>query len=220
MPPEWPRRFCCDEELAFIGYDGRDAAADLAALAARGPRRTTQELIDVMRAHGAEGSVVLEIGAGVGAVHLALLEAGAARAVDVDASREYIAAAKEAAERRGLDGRVEYQYGDVVELAADLPGADMVVLDSVICCYPYLPALIEAAVTPGPRVLGLTYPRDTWWMRLYMRVWNARHVLRGSPERYFIHRHRTVRGLLSANGFVETHDGGSPTWRVCAYTRS
>jgi len=28
VPSQWPRRFCCDEELAFIGYDGRDAAKD------------------------------------------------------------------------------------------------------------------------------------------------------------------------------------------------
>ena len=34
MPP-WPRRFCCDEELAFIGGDGRDAGKDLAALRSR-----------------------------------------------------------------------------------------------------------------------------------------------------------------------------------------
>ena len=220
MPRGWPRRFCCDEELAFIGYDGRDAAAELADLVAHGPRPTTQELVDVLRTQGVEGSVVLEIGAGVGALHLALLEAGAARAVDVDASRDYLAAAKNAAALRGLDGRVEYRHGDLVELAADLPPADVVVLDSVICCYPYLAPMLEAAIRPGPRLLGLTYPRDTWWMRIYMRAFNAHRFMIRSPERYFIYRHRTVRGLLDSMGFVEIYDGGSPAWRVCAYARS
>jgi ribosomal protein L11 methylase PrmA len=97
MPGDWPRRFCCDEDLALIGYDGRDAGKDLVALRARGPRPTTQELIDVIRGHGVGDSVVLDVGAGVGAVHLALLEAGARRAVDVDASQEYLAAAREEA---------------------------------------------------------------------------------------------------------------------------
>ena len=220
MPSGWPRRFCCDEELAFIGYDGRDAERELAALRANGPRRTTQELIDAVRAHGIGGAVVLEVGAGTGAVHLALLEAGAASAIDVDASREYIAAARKEAERRGIEGRVDYRYGDLVELAADLPRADVVVLDSVICCYPYLRLMLEAAVTPGPRLLGLTYPRDTWWMRIYMRAFNAHRYLTGSPERYFIHRHQTVRALLSSIGFFEIYDGGSRPWRVCAYARS
>jgi magnesium-protoporphyrin O-methyltransferase len=53
---------------------------------AQGPRHTTQKLIDVLVAEGVNGLVVLDIGGGVGTVHLALLEAGARHAVDVDAS--------------------------------------------------------------------------------------------------------------------------------------
>ena len=219
MPEKWPRRFCCDEDLALIGYDGHEAASDLASLRTRGPHRPTQELIDVILADGVDGSLVLDIGAGVGAIHLALLEAGARRAVDVDASREYLAAAREEATRRGLDERVDYRYGDVVELVDELPRADIVVLDSVICCYPYVSKLLTAAIQPGPRLLGLTYPRDTWWMRTYMRAYNATHALKRSPARYFIHRHRVVRGLLADAGYAEVHNGGLPVWRVAVYRR-
>jgi SAM-dependent methyltransferase len=214
------RRFCCDEDLAVIGYDGREAAKDLASLREHGPRPETQELIDVMRANGIDGAVVLDIGAGVGAVHLALLEAGARRAVDVDASREYMAAAAEEAHRRGLDDRVAYHYGDVVELAADLPHADVVTLDSVICCYPYLPDLLAAALSRTPRLVGLAYPRDTWWMRTLLHVFNAVYRLRRSPAHYFIYRHRLVRRLLGEAGYVEFHDGGSRVWRVSGFEKS
>ena len=220
MPTRWPRRFCCDADLALIGYDGRAASKDLEALRAHGPRSWTQELIDVIVAEGVDGSVVLDIGAGVGALHLALLEAGAGRAVDVDASREYLAAAREEAVRRGLGNRVEYRYGDVVELAAELPAVDVVTLDSVICCYPYLPTLLEAAVSSRPRLVGLTYPRDVWWMRIFMRAYNGAHALARSPARYFIYRHRTVRGMLCGAGYAEIHDGGIPPWRVAVYRRS
>ena len=123
------------------------------------------------------------------------------------------------AHRRGLDERVEYRYGDVVELASELPPADIVVLDAVICCYPYLPALLKAAIEPRPRLLGLTYPRDTWWMRAFMRAYNTTHALARSPARYFIHRHRVVRGLLAEAGYAEVHDGGLPAWRVAVYRR-
>jgi 2-polyprenyl-3-methyl-5-hydroxy-6-metoxy-1,4-benzoquinol methylase len=136
MPSAWPRRFCCDEDLALIGNDGRFAAEELASWCSRGPRRTTHELIDVIRAQGVEGARVLDIGAGVGAIHTALLEACPASAIDVDASREYPATARGEAERRGLAGRVEYRYGDVVELAADLPPADIVTLDSASAAIP------------------------------------------------------------------------------------
>lgn len=201
----------------MIGYDGRDAEKDVTALHVRGPRRTTQELIDVLCAHDVEGATVLDIGAGVGAVHLALLEAGAARAIDVDASREYQAASRAEAQRRGLEDRVEYRYGDVVELAPELPHAQVAVLDSVVCCYPYLDSLLGATITTGPRLVGLTYPRDTWWMRLFVPLYNGWQIVTGSPARYFLHRHRTVRGLLAEAGYREIHDGGSAAWRVSAF---
>src|SRR5688500_7680538 len=219
MPSPWPRRFCCDEDLALIGYDGRFAADELASWQRRGPRRTTQELIDVIRAQGVEGSVVLDIGAGVGAVHTALLEAGAARAVDVDASREYLATARAEAERRGLAGRVDYRYGDVVELAADLPPADIVTLDSVICCYPFLPALLAAALTSGPRVVGIVYPRDVWWMIAFMRLFNIFHAIRRSPARYVIHRQAELDRRMGGAGLVNTYEGGTRGWRVVVYHR-
>jgi hypothetical protein len=89
----------------------------------------------------------------------------------------------------------------------------------VICCYPYLQALLEAAIEPRPRLLGLTYPRDTWWMRTFMRVYNATYSVARSPARYFIHRHRAVRGLLAEAGYAEIHNGGLPVWRVAVYRR-
>ena len=85
----------------------------------------TRELIEVVRHEGVDGARVLDIGAGVGAVHISLLEAGALAAIDVDASREYLATARSEAERRGLAGRVEYRYGDVVELTDDLQPAEI-----------------------------------------------------------------------------------------------
>lgn len=217
--PAMPRRFCCDDELALIGYDGHDAAKNLAAWRSRGAPPTTQELIDAVRAQGVEGATVVDVGAGVGAVHVALLEAGAARAIDVDASREYLAAARSEAERRGLVDRVTYRYGDLVELAAEMPPADIVTLDAVICCYPYLPALMAAVASLNPRVIGLTYPRDVWWMRAFMWLYNLVHTVRRSPARYFGHRHSQVRELMTARGYREIHDGGIAVWRVVMYAR-
>jgi hypothetical protein len=72
-----PRRFCCDEDLERIGYDGHHAADDVARWRRGGPNPATQELIEVIRADGVDGATVLDIGAGVGIIHLTLLEAGA-----------------------------------------------------------------------------------------------------------------------------------------------
>jgi len=164
-----------------------------------------------------DGAVVLEIGAGAGAVHLALLEAGAATAIDVDASQDYLSAAHSEAERRGLANRVEYRYGDAVELAGDLHSYDVVILDAVICCYPYLSALLEAAVRPGPRLVGLTYPHEAWWLRAAMHLSNAVSAVRRRPDRWFIHRHAEIDKLMGEADLSKRYRGGARWWRVAVY---
>ena len=202
-----------------LEHEGSHANEDLEKWSSGRLNPASRELIDVVRAQGIEGAVLLDIGAGVGAVHLTLLEGGAATAMDVDASREYLATARTEAERRGLAGRVEYRYGDVVELAAELPPADIVTLDSVICCYPHLPPLLAAAVRPGPWLVGLTYPRDVWWMRVFMRWFNMTHAFRRRPDRYFIHRHTRLNRLMADAGYGNAHEGGTRAWRVVLYRR-
>jgi SAM-dependent methyltransferase len=214
------RRFCCEEDLARLEYDGLNAEADMDQWRAGRLNPATTELIDVLRSQGVEGARVLDIGAGVGAVHVALLEAGASVAIDVDASRDYLAAARAEAERRGLGGRVEYRYGDVVLLDAELPGVDIVTLDSAICCYPDLEPMLAAATRTGPRLVGITYPRDVWWMRGFMRVYNLWQAVRRSPARYFVHRHAQLERWMAGAGYRNVHEGGIRMWRVVVYRRS
>lgn len=214
------RRFCCDEDLARLGYDGLNAEADLERWRAGRLNPVTRELIDVLRSQGVEGARVLDIGAGVGAVHVTLLEAGAATAIDVDASREYLATARAEAERRGLGGRVKYRYGDVVVLGTELPAVDIVALDSVVCCYPDLEPMLAAATRTSPRMVGITYPRDVWWMRTYMRLYNRWHAVRRSPARYFVHRHAQLERWMAGAGYRNVHEGGIRVWRVVLYRRS
>jgi hypothetical protein len=105
-------------------------------------------------------------------------------------------------------------------LADELPPAEIVTLDSVICCYPYLEPLLAAATMSRPRLVGITYPRDVWWMRAYMRLFNFAHAVRRSPARYFIHRHVQVERWMAGAGYKSVHQGGTREWRVVLYRRS
>jgi SAM-dependent methyltransferase len=220
MASDPPRRFSRSEQLARIGFDGRRAAEDREQWCCHGPRAETQELIDVLLAEGVAGASLLDIGAGVGAVHVTLLEAGAASAVDVDASAAYLETAKAEAEQRGLTDRIDYRLGEVVELADDLPPADIVTADSVICCYPYVDELLAAALRSEPRLVGLTYIHDAWWMRAMMRLSNAWWALRRMPDRWSIHRHAEVDRLMADAGYELIHDGGTWDWRVAVFRRA
>jgi magnesium-protoporphyrin O-methyltransferase len=203
-----------------LAYDGLNADADLARWRSGKLHPATRELIEAVQRAGVAGAHLLDVGAGVGAVHLTLLEAGAADAVDVDASREYLSAARGEAERRGLRDRITYRYGDIVELAGELPAVDVVTLDSVICCYPYLEPLLEAASRSAPRLVGITYPRDVWWMRAYMRVYNLGQMVRRFPGRYVVHRRPDVERAMVAAGYRRVYEGGPREWCVVLYARN
>jgi SAM-dependent methyltransferase len=162
---------------------------------------------------------VLDIGAGVGAVHLALLDAGAASAVDVDASEAYVAAARDEAARRGHADRVRHEIGDFVAVAPDLDAADVVVLDRVVCCYPDVEALVSLSAARARRRYGLVYPRDSWWIRNGARVANAvAHVFR-SKITFFVHRTADVDAIVRAAGLLPQSRRDGIFWQVAVYER-
>ena len=219
MAPPLPERFCCDDDLALIGCDGRDAEAQLEEWQELGTSESTQALLDAVLDEGVEGARLLNVGAGIGIVHLELLDAGAASAVDVDASREYLAVAQAEAERRGVADRVQHHYGDLVELADGLPETDIVTLDHVICCYPYVDRLLRAAIRPATRLVAMSYPHDAWWLRVYMRAHNVWWALQRRPDAWYIHRRARVDRLMGDGGFREHKWTRVGTWQVVLYRR-
>ena len=105
---------CCSSEAIASQFDRKEADDELRRYRRDGPLPTTQALIEVLAANGVAESELLDIGAGVAAIHHALLERGARRAVHVDISRDYIGAARSEVQRRGHADRVEFVEGDFV----------------------------------------------------------------------------------------------------------
>jgi magnesium-protoporphyrin O-methyltransferase len=200
-------------------FDERHARRKLAELRRDGPRGTTRQLIDGLAAGRVDGATVLDIGAGVGAVHLALLERGAASAVDVDASRAYVAAARAEAERRGLFERTTYHVGDFTAIAPDLEPADLVALDRVVCCYADVTTLVAEAARLTRRRLGLVYPVDGWWTRLALAAENALQWLRRDPFRAYVHPTVLVDRLVRDAGLEPVHTGRGLLWQLAVYER-
>jgi SAM-dependent methyltransferase len=210
---------CCEPDFERI-FDESEAENDLRSWEDDGLPDSTAELIEALRSEGVDGAAVIDIGAGVGMVHLELLAAGAATAIDLDASSAYLATARAEAERRGVGDRVSYLHGNAVALAPSLPRADVVTLDRVICCYPDLRALLTAATSPRPRLIGLVHPTDSWWVRASAAVLNPLSALFGRRDDFYVHRQRDIDDLLAEAGFRQLHKGGGRVWRVAVYGRS
>ena len=200
-------------------FDARHAARQLRAYRLNGPLGLTRALIEALAAGGIDGQTILEIGAGVGAVHHELLRSGAAAAVDVDASLAYLAAAREEADRQGHADRVRYLAGDFVALADEVEPADLVALDRVICCYADMAALVDRSASLARRRFGLVYPRDTWLGRVGIAFLNVGFRLSRSPFRTYLHRTAEVDAILASHGLVRQVHRTTLIWQLALYER-
>ncbi|HET9456891.1 MAG TPA: methyltransferase domain-containing protein [Candidatus Limnocylindrales bacterium] len=201
-------------------FGEREVRRELRSYRRSGPPRTTRWLIDGLRADGVGGMSVLDIGAGVGAVHQELLADGAARAIDVDGSPAFVDAARDEAARRGTAERIRYEVGDFVALAPTIEPADLVALDRVICCYPDMAALVRLSVARARVRYGIVYPRDTWWVRLGGRLLNGLARLFRQRTRAWVHRSADVEAIVGAAGFRPRFRQSSLFWQVAVYDRA
>lgn len=211
---------CCQCEGIENEFNDRLAARELERFRRRGPIRSTRLLVDALRSAGTAGATLLDIGGGIGAIQHALLDAGVRDATQVDASASYIAASRDETARRGHAGRVTYVHGDFVQLAPEIPDADVVTLDRVICCYHDMPALVGAAADHARRSFGAVYPRGTPWIRLGIRAINLMMRLRRSPFRTFAHPPSAIDAVLTAHGMQRTTRQRTLVWEIATYRRA
>src|SRR6185436_18999156 len=147
---------CC--EVTDNAFTEEEARADINRYHKRGPAKQTRLILDGIRSLGLRDAMLLDIGGGIGAIHHELLPDTAAHAIHVDASSAYLREARAEAERRGHMAQVEFRHADFTDVAADLPQADVVTLDRVVCCYPDFRGLLLAAAGHSRAVVALTYP--------------------------------------------------------------
>jgi magnesium-protoporphyrin O-methyltransferase len=195
------------------------AAADLREYQKHGAAGTTKRLLEALQSAGVAGMTLLDIGGGIGVIQHELNAAGVSEIISIDASRAYLAIARREAEKRGYAAGVEYLYGDFVALADQVEPADIVTLDRVVCCYPDMEGLVDAAATRTKRLLGLVYPRDGWWMKLGVALLNLAPRLRGDAFRSYIHPTAAVEGIIAANGLRKFSHHNGLLWQVVVFAR-
>lgn len=210
-----PACSCCYDEA----FDADFAASELRHYRRRGPGRAAKAMADALSRPSVGGLSVLDIGGGVGSVHHLLLERGAASAVDVDASSGYLAAAREEAAARGLQDRVTFRHGDFVELAPEIPGADLVALDRVVCCYPDVEALVRLSAERTRRRLAITLPPDHRLARVVIRLVNVWEWVTRSDLRIHAHPHARVVAAARAAGLVPLSSVSVGAWRLLLFER-
>lgn len=210
---------CCQCQGIEELFNDQFVTKELATYRKKGPNKTTRFLVDEIKKEGVQGTSLLDIGGGVGAIEHELLDDGVQNAVDVDASRAYLKAAQAEARRRGLAERISFHHGNFIDIASQIPPTDIVTLDRVICCYPDMEALVRLSVERARKIYGLVYPRDTWWIRIGMKIVNFFLRLQKNPYRGFVHPTRAVEAIINHSGFKHRFTRATLLWQVAVYSR-
>lgn len=218
MEPSADEPCCYAGEYARL-FSGRSAERDADAYRKKGLSKPARTLVDGLLSQGVSGRSVLEIGGGAGAIHVELLEAGAADVVNVDLSPEWERTALRLLDERGLTDRVERRVGDFVGMADDVEAADLVVLHRVVCCYPDWQRLLSLAVDKARTAVALTFPRDAHSTRLAIGLENLIRWLRRQDFRAYVHPAQPMLSLVEGAGFDVTVDASTLAWRTVVLHR-
>jgi 2-polyprenyl-3-methyl-5-hydroxy-6-metoxy-1,4-benzoquinol methylase len=210
--------YCCTDTDRFFDLD--KANKYLERYRKKGPVVTTRVLIDALRDTEPRSSSLLDIGGGIGAIHHELGSDAISQVSHVDISEGYLHVAREEADRLGTSDRITFVHGDIVDVAPTLPETDIVTLDRVVCCYPEIRRLLEASTSRCRGVIGLSWPRERWYVRLIFRIDNALRALRKKPFRSFVHSVSHMESLIEKAGFKKTFDYSSPVWQIVLFERN
>lgn len=209
---------CC--EITDNAFTEEEAGADLRNYRRNGPSKQTKLILEAIRSLGLKNARLLDIGGGVGAIHHELVGNVAREATHVDASSAYLKEAKQEAARRGHSEQVQFIHADFTDIADELPTADVVTLDRVVCCYPDFRRLLRAASEHSQHALALTYPRETWYLRIGLKVANFFQRLRKDPFRVFLHPVAEMDALLKGEGFQRVSRRRLFVWEMALYQRT
>ena len=175
---------CCGAEKIF---DEKGAIKQLKRYRKKGPRKTSRLLIEGLKRESSNALSILDIGAGIGAVHLEMIKHGISKATDVDASPSYLNKAKEEAKRQGELEKVTYLEGDYLDQDENIESHDIVVMDKVICCYPHMDELVRSAAEKSNKLLALVYPKNNLMGKAIINFGNAYCWITKNPFRVFLH---------------------------------
>jgi magnesium-protoporphyrin O-methyltransferase len=200
-------------------FNSEKVAKELRQYRRKGPGVTTRKLRDELVTAGLTHGTVLDVGGGLGTLSLALLDTGISRAIVVDASSAYLAAASEEASRRERSSSMQFVHGDFLTVARDVAAATIVTLDRVVCCYPAYQPLLEQSLERAERGFALSYPRDRWYVRLGMWCENAMRRRRGNPFRTFVHPPAELHRIIEGSGFRLASRAQTMTWAAEVFIR-
>jgi magnesium-protoporphyrin O-methyltransferase len=185
----------------------------------KGLRKEQKHLAEGIRSNGVQNAEILEIGCGVGGLHLSLLKDGAAKAAGFDISEQMIATARKLSAEMELQDRTQYWRGDFVAMHDGAPTADVTILDKVICCYENAMELVTHSTAKTRRLYAVSYPRENFLVSIMFRSAKFFLKLFGQSFHPFYHEPKQVQNWIGAAGFEKVYEKETTVWLVQVFNR-
>jgi len=211
---------CCSPKGYRWVFSERSARGEAKRYRRKGLDSTSRRIVDFIKRQGVENRTVLEVGGGIGAIQIELLKAGAAHATSIELTPTYEEVAAGLVREAGFTDRIDRKVMDFVDASAQLEAADVVIMNRVICCYPDMPRLAGAAAERTRELLVMSYPRETWWTKIGLKLGNS--ALRATRREFqvFLHPPREIIAVTEGHGLRTVLNQTGAFWTVAALSRS
>ena len=195
---------CCSSfgDAVERQFSAKKATKELTRYRAKGPEPTTRLLLAALTKAGPLHGRLLDVGSGIGALTFELLERGLTSSVGVDFSSAHVETASKEASRRSQSHSTRFVQGDFVDMASQLPAADIVALDRVVCCYPEFERLLDESLRHANRYFAFSYPRDLWYVRTWVGLENLGRRITRNAFRSFVHPVSAMEQVIQRSGFT------------------
>jgi magnesium-protoporphyrin O-methyltransferase len=210
---------CCDHDDYQSVFSRRFARRQSRRFKRRGLTPAAQGIVDFATSQGIADATVLEIGGGVGHIHVELLRRGAAHVTNLEISQNYEAAADELLQQTGMAERVTRRFIDIAQAPDEVEPADVVVLHRVVCCYPDYARLLKVAAGHARRTLVYSHPAANVFNRVEFGAENLYRRFRRNDFRAFIHPPDRMVRAAESGGMDVAYRTHARDWDVVGLTR-
>lgn len=185
----------------------------------KGLEKAQKYLVEGITQQPITSKTILEIGSGVGSLHLNLLQRGAAAAVGIDIAEGMIEKAKHLAQELGLETRIRYFIGDFAAINGEIPVCDITILDKVVCCYEDVQTLVEKSIEKTKEIYALSFPRNNLWIEsIFKTQIFVMKLLRASFRPYW-HEWEEICRQIQSHGFEENYRDNTIFWAIRVYRK-
>ena len=210
---------CCDPEDYRSVFSRRFARRQSKRFQRHGLSPAARSMVDFAASQGVAGATVLEIGGGVGHLHVELLRRGASHVINLEISENYEAEAARLLEEAGMADRVTRQFLDIAQAPNEVEPADVVVLHRVVCCYPDYARLLSVAAGHARRTLVYSHPAANVVNRVQFGAENSYRWLTRNDFRAFIHPPEGMVRAAESDGLAVARRRHRWDWDVVALAR-